>query len=431
MSRGARQPTACRSSRSIPASSTVPARRPKAISSAADARSSRRRLPGVDRRRAAAGRLRTWTTWRGAHVAALTATEPATRYVVGGENAPQRAIFDYLARARQPAACRGAYPTRVATAVPRSSRRRAPRSFVARRSLTRGVVEIFRHDWSLDSDWRARELGLTITPLDDGLERTLASLRLIRCSLFLQPCVRAVPAKSSHRHHDLSLLRRRHRRAARNPGSVHRGAERRDYAHARAPGARSGRRPTRRLAPSRGAGPHPDIVPRERFAGACRVVIHAAQSSGLPGDLTADRNSRLITRMPQTDAAAVALARDGDSEAFRALVERHSRAVYRLAHRMTGSPQDAEDVVQETFLRAYRQLGRFESRANFGTWLHRIAVNCSIDLIRSRRHQEAGHDAADLEHFEAAADDRGRSIAGAPDVEHRSAGAGRRARWSR
>jgi RNA polymerase sigma-70 factor (ECF subfamily) len=110
--------------------------------------------------------------------------------------------------------------------------------------------------------------------------------------------------------------------------------------------------------------------------------------------------------MPHTDAAAVALARDGDSEAFRSLVERHSRAVYRLAHRMTGNPHDAEDVVQETFLRAYRQLGRFESRANFGTWLHRIAVNCSIDLIRSRKHQESGADAADLEHFEGAAEDR-------------------------
>ena len=101
--------------------------------------------------------------------------------------------------------------------------------------------------------------------------------------------------------------------------------------------------------------------------------------------------------MPHTDAAAVALARDGDSEAFRALVERHGRAIYRVAHRMTGNPSDAEDIVQETFLRAYRQLGRFESRANFGTWLHRIAVNCSIDLIRSRPHREAAHDAPDLE----------------------------------
>src|SRR3954451_14549714 len=110
-------------------------------------------------------------------------------------------------------------------------------------------------------------------------------------------------------------------------------------------------------------------------------------------------NSRLSNWMPQTDAATVALARDGDSEAFRALVDSHSRAVYRLAHRMTGSAADAEDVVQETFLKAYRQLSRFESRANFSTWLHRIAVNCSIDLIRSRPHRESGHDAEDLDHI--------------------------------
>jgi len=116
-----------------------------------------------------------------------------------------------------------------------------------------------------------------------------------------------------------------------------------------------------------------------------------------PPDLTDRANPRLSNRMPQTDAATVALARDGDSEAFRTLVERHSRAVYRLAHRMTGNPSDAEDVVQETFLKAYKQLSRFESRANFSTWLHRIAVNCSIDLIRSRPHRESGHDSNDLE----------------------------------
>jgi RNA polymerase sigma-70 factor, ECF subfamily len=113
--------------------------------------------------------------------------------------------------------------------------------------------------------------------------------------------------------------------------------------------------------------------------------------------LTDPPKPRLSNRMPQTDAATVALAREGNSEAFRELVERHSRAVYRLAHRMTGNPSDAEDVVQETFLKAYKQLSRFESRANFSTWLHRIAVNCSIDLIRSRPHRESGHDANDLE----------------------------------
>src|SRR5205814_5454294 len=107
--------------------------------------------------------------------------------------------------------------------------------------------------------------------------------------------------------------------------------------------------------------------------------------------------------MDASEAAAVlARARQGDSDAFRALVERHSRSVFRLAFRMTGNEQDAEDVVQETFLKAYRQLGRFESRANFGTWLHRIAVNCSIDVIRGRKNQEAGHDASDLEALDGA-----------------------------
>jgi RNA polymerase sigma-70 factor (ECF subfamily) len=119
--------------------------------------------------------------------------------------------------------------------------------------------------------------------------------------------------------------------------------------------------------------------------------------------------------MPMTDTAAVALAREGDSDAFRGLVERHSRAVYRLAHRMTGNPQDAEDVVQETFLKAYRQLGRFESRANFGTWLHRIAVNCSIDLIRGRKHQEAGHDAADLDTLDSAAREKDQRVDPSPE----------------
>ncbi|HEY7292080.1 MAG TPA: sigma-70 family RNA polymerase sigma factor [Vicinamibacterales bacterium] len=90
--------------------------------------------------------------------------------------------------------------------------------------------------------------------------------------------------------------------------------------------------------------------------------------------------------MDATDAAAVlARARQGDSDAFRALVERHSRSVFRLAYRMTGNEQDAEDVVQEAFLRAYKQLARFESRANFGTWLYRIVANCSVDLMRARQ----------------------------------------------
>jgi RNA polymerase sigma-70 factor (ECF subfamily) len=85
---------------------------------------------------------------------------------------------------------------------------------------------------------------------------------------------------------------------------------------------------------------------------------------------------------------AVERARSGDSDAFRLLVEQHSRAIFRLAYRMTGNEEDAEDVVQETFLRAYRQLDKYEARSSFSTWLYRIASNYSLDLIRMRKRHE-------------------------------------------
>jgi len=56
---------------------------------------------------------------------------------------------------------------------------------------------------------------------------------------------------------------------------------------------------------------------------------------------------------------------------------------------MTGNSHDAEDVVQESLLRAYRQLGKFDERASFGTWLYRIVTNCSLDLVRSRKRRAA------------------------------------------
>src|SRR6476620_4249201 len=86
-------------------------------------------------------------------------------------------------------------------------------------------------------------------------------------------------------------------------------------------------------------------------------------------------------------ATALIRARQGDEEAFGALVQQHSRRVFQLAFRMMRNEQDAEDVVQECFLRAYRQLGRFEARADFGTWLYRIAANCAVDMMRTRGHR--------------------------------------------
>jgi RNA polymerase sigma-70 factor (ECF subfamily) len=104
-----------------------------------------------------------------------------------------------------------------------------------------------------------------------------------------------------------------------------------------------------------------------------------------------------MKQMHSDDAAAVAQAQGGDQEAFRVLVERHSRSIFRLAYRMTGRAEDAEDVVQETFVRAYKQLHRFESRSNFATWLYRIGFNCAIDYMRARPHRESAetHDVLD------------------------------------
>ena len=92
-------------------------------------------------------------------------------------------------------------------------------------------------------------------------------------------------------------------------------------------------------------------------------------------------------RMEGSDAAAVAETLAGDEEAFAAVVQRHSRSLFRLAYRMTGNEHDAEEVVQETFLRAYRRLDQFEARANLSTWLYSIAVNCGRDLLQKHKRQ--------------------------------------------
>lgn len=95
-----------------------------------------------------------------------------------------------------------------------------------------------------------------------------------------------------------------------------------------------------------------------------------------------------MERMEPSDAATVAQALAGDRDAFQAVVERHSRSLFRLAFRMTGNEHDAEEVVQEAFLRAYRRLDQFESRASLGTWLYRICANCALDLLRVRRRED-------------------------------------------
>jgi RNA polymerase sigma-70 factor (ECF subfamily) len=110
-----------------------------------------------------------------------------------------------------------------------------------------------------------------------------------------------------------------------------------------------------------------------------------------------------MNRMPQsvestqalleTDAIAVERTLAGDRDAYRVLVERHSHNVFRLAYRMTGNRHDAEEVVQEAFLRGYQKLGQFAARSNFGTWVYRIAANYAIDRMRQRQKEDARREA--------------------------------------
>jgi len=89
--------------------------------------------------------------------------------------------------------------------------------------------------------------------------------------------------------------------------------------------------------------------------------------------------------MEMDETAVVARVRAGEKDAFRLLVERHSRDIFQLAYRIMGNEHDAEEVVQDTFLRCYRSLSSFESRSSFRTWIYRIATNRCYDRLRQRK----------------------------------------------
>jgi len=84
------------------------------------------------------------------------------------------------------------------------------------------------------------------------------------------------------------------------------------------------------------------------------------------------------------DRVLVRAAQRGDLQAFADLVRRHQRPAFRLALHMTGSREDAEDVSQEAFFRAWRTLGRFRGDSSFSTWMHRIVTNLCLNLIAAR-----------------------------------------------
>jgi RNA polymerase sigma-70 factor (ECF subfamily) len=99
--------------------------------------------------------------------------------------------------------------------------------------------------------------------------------------------------------------------------------------------------------------------------------------------------------MEPADADIVRRVRDGDVDAYRLLVDRHYRRCLRFAARMLGNRVDAEDAVQDTFIRAYRFLDRYEERNRFGSWLMHILVNecrAMLDRERHARHSVVGFD---------------------------------------
>lgn len=88
--------------------------------------------------------------------------------------------------------------------------------------------------------------------------------------------------------------------------------------------------------------------------------------------------------MTASDEDLVRRHLDGDKDAFPELLRRHESRVYAIALRMTGRPEDARDATQDAFLSVWKRLGAFRGDARFTTWLHRIAVNAALDLLRRR-----------------------------------------------
>ncbi len=89
--------------------------------------------------------------------------------------------------------------------------------------------------------------------------------------------------------------------------------------------------------------------------------------------------------MIANETHCVARARAGDRVAFAELYARYERRIYSFVYRMMGNPEDAFDLTQETFLKAYRALGKTDEELNVNAWLHRIASNACMDVLRRRQ----------------------------------------------
>ena len=97
-------------------------------------------------------------------------------------------------------------------------------------------------------------------------------------------------------------------------------------------------------------------------------------------------------RMADADEELVLQSQSGDTTAFETLVREHQQMIHALTFRMTGSVADAEDLAQEAFIRAYEQIGRFNRRAKFSTWLYSIAVHACLNWRRDEARRYRAHE---------------------------------------
>jgi RNA polymerase sigma-70 factor (ECF subfamily) len=88
------------------------------------------------------------------------------------------------------------------------------------------------------------------------------------------------------------------------------------------------------------------------------------------------------------ESKLIELSRSGDAEAYAALVYLHQQMIRGVTSRMTGSPDDAEELAQDAFVRAYQRLGSFDGRSKFSSWLCRIAINLTLDWRRKERRRD-------------------------------------------
>ncbi|MFL5468056.1 MAG: RNA polymerase sigma factor [Gemmatimonadaceae bacterium] len=109
----------------------------------------------------------------------------------------------------------------------------------------------------------------------------------------------------------------------------------------------------------------------------------------LPPPLSAPQQLNASTRISDEERELVSLARDGDERGFAGLVRLHQRRAYIVARSIVMTHEDAEDAVQEGFLRAHQALDRFDPAQTFGAWLNRIVANAALDLARRRKVRNA------------------------------------------